>query len=114
MATTEAVLDHHLEALRAGDLEAVLADDDETSVLATPDATIRGLAGLRQFFEMAIELLPPGSQLEVTTRVVEGEFASIVWQLDSDRNRIPYGTDTFVVREGRITFQSFAGQIEPK
>jgi hypothetical protein len=115
MATTQDVLDHHLAALVAGDLDAVIADYDDTSVLATQDATVRGLAALREFFAAALtDLLPPGSDLELTTQVVDGEHAYIVWRGESEKYRLPFGTDTFVVRGGKIVFQSFAGQIEPK
>jgi hypothetical protein len=115
MATTQDVLDHHLEALRAGDVEAIMADYDDESVLATPGTTVRGLAALREFFTAAVtELLPPGSDLELTTQVVDGAHAYIVWRAESEKYVISFGTDTFVVRDDKIVFQSFAGQIEPK
>ena len=115
MATTQDVLDHHLEALLAGDVEEVMADYDDSSVLATQDATLRGRTALREFFVGAVtELLPPGSEIEVTTQVVDGEHAYIVWHGESEKYRLTFGTDTFVVRDGKIVFQSFAGQIEPK
>ena len=115
MATTQDVLDHHLAALLAGDLDAILSDYDDSSVLATQDATIRGLTALRDFFTGAVsELLPPGSQLELTAQIVDGDHAYIVWHGESEKYRLPFGTDTFVVRGGKIVFQSFAGQVEPK
>jgi hypothetical protein len=115
MAATQDVLEHHLKALLAGDVEEIMADYDDSSVLATQQATLRGLTALREFFARAVnELLPPGSELELTTQVVEGEHAYIVWRGESEKYRLPFGTDTFVVRGGKIVFQSFAGQIEPK
>ena len=50
----------------------------------------------------------------MTTQVVDGAHAYIVWRGESEKYRLPFGTDTFVVRDGKIVFQSFAGQIEPK
>lgn len=115
MATTQDVLDHHLKALVAGDVDEVMADYDDSSVLATQQATLRGLTALREFFVGAVtELLPPGSELQLTTQVVDGEHAYIVWHGESEKYRLAFGTDTFVVRGGKIVFQSFAGQIEPK
>ena len=115
MATTQDVLDHHLKALLDGDVDEVMADYDDSSVLATQEATVRGLTALREFFAAAVtELLPPGSELEVTAQVVDGDHAYIVWRGESVKYRLPFGTDTFVVRGGKIVFQSFAGQIEPK
>jgi hypothetical protein len=115
VTTTQAVLDHHLAAILAGDVDEIMADYDDSSVLATQEATLRGLSALREFFVGAVtDLLPPGSDLEVTTQVVDGEHAYIVWHGDSEKYRLTFGTDTFVVRGGKIVFQSFAGQIEPK
>jgi hypothetical protein len=36
---------------------------------------------------------------------VDGNIAYITWQVGSD---IPLGTDTFVVDDGKIVFQTFA------
>jgi ketosteroid isomerase-like protein len=115
MTTTDNVLDHHLDALLACDLDAIMEDYDDSAVLVTPDVTLRGLAALREFFRGVVtDLIQPGSQIEATTRVVDGEFAYIVWHGESQTHRFPFATDTFVVRHGKIVFQSFAGQVEPK
>ena len=115
MTTTEQVMDHHHDALLAGDLEAIMADYGDTSVLATPDATVRGLSELRDFFAAVVaDVLPPGSVISESVRVVDGEFGFVVWNGESEKFRFPFATDTFVVRDGRIVFQSYAGQVEAK
>jgi hypothetical protein len=55
--STEATLTHHLQALYEG-VEAVLSDYTEESVLFTPDGPVRGLAGIRAFFENFINNSP--------------------------------------------------------
>ena len=45
---------------------------------------------------------------------VEGEYAYIVWSGETPDNIYELGTDTFVVREGKIVAQSFASKITPK
>jgi hypothetical protein len=47
-------------------------------------------------------------------QIVDGEHAYIFWKAESDNYDVPLGTDTFVIRDGKIVFQSFAGQIIPK
>jgi hypothetical protein len=61
VATTEAVLGHHLQCFGAGDLDGILSDYAPDAVMCAPN-----------------------------------------------------GTDTFVVRNGKIVAQTFAGKITPK
>jgi hypothetical protein len=45
---------------------------------------------------------------------VEGDYAYIVWTAETANNVYEVATDTFVVRDGKIVVQSFAGKITPK
>jgi len=45
---------------------------------------------------------------------VEGDTAYIVWKAETADNRFELGTDTFIVRDGKIVIQTFAGKISPK
>ena len=46
--------------------------------------------------------------------VVEGDYAYIVWKADTPDNLFEFGSDTFVIRNGKIVAQAFAGNIAPK
>jgi hypothetical protein len=50
----------------------------------------------------------------VSKQIVEGEIAYIVWLGESEKIKIPFATDTFVVRDGKIVAQTFTPQIENK
>jgi hypothetical protein len=45
---------------------------------------------------------------------MEGEIAFITWTAETADNTYEFGTDTFVVRDGKILVQTFAGKITPK
>jgi branched-subunit amino acid aminotransferase/4-amino-4-deoxychorismate lyase len=45
---------------------------------------------------------------------VEGQYAYILWSAETADNVYEVGTDTFVVRDGKIVTQSFTGKITPK
>ena len=45
---------------------------------------------------------------------VEGSYAYILWTAETAENLYEMGTDTFVVSDGKIVAQSFAGKITPK
>jgi hypothetical protein len=47
-------------------------------------------------------------------REVSGDTAYIVWTAETADNRFEVGTDTFIVQNGKILTQTFAGKISPK
>ena len=85
-------------------------------MLITPTGALNGLAEIRGLFEHFLtNVLPPGStEFEMKQQVVQSEIAYILWAASSGTHNIPLGTDTFVVRNGKIVAQTFAGQIDEK
>jgi ketosteroid isomerase-like protein len=113
---TGQVLNHHLQALGGGKLDELLEDYVEDSVLITPDGTIKGLRGIRAVFEGFLSgLFKPGTyELEFDARHVDGEVAYITWHAKCALANILMGTDTFIVRNGKILVQTFAAKVEPR
>lgn len=107
---TEATVAHHLEAMMSGDIDAVLSDYAEESILYTPNGPVRGLQELRSEFEAFLGSLPPGmvEALEIVKKDAEGEVAYILWKAEPFA---PLGTDTFIVRDGKIVVQTFAAYM---
>jgi ketosteroid isomerase-like protein len=114
--STKSVVEHHIEALGAGDVDAVMEDYTEASLLLTAAGAVRGLDTLRAGFSGAMEgLFKPGAhEFTLEELVVEGEYAVIVWHLTSEVADVSFGTDTFHVRDEKIVFQTAALQIAPK
>ena len=114
-AQTAQTLQHHLQSFYAGDVEAIMADFAADAVLITPDGTLYGQAQIRPVFETFVtQILPPGSTLNIVQQIVEGDIAYLLWAGESAHYRIPWGTDTFVIRAGKIVAQTFAAQMEAK
>jgi ketosteroid isomerase-like protein len=113
---TAQVLSHHLKALGSGKLDDVLDDYVEDSVLVTPDVTVKGLRAIRAVFEGFLSgLFEPGTyELAMDARHVEGEVAYIVWHAKCASADILFGTDTFIVKNGKIVVQTFAAKIAPR
>ena len=113
---TAQVLSHHLRALGAGQLDEVLNDYIEDSVLITPKGPIKGLHGIRAAFEGFLSgLFKPGTyELALDARHVDGQVAYIVWHAKCASADIALGTDTFIVKDGKILVQTFAAKVEPR
>jgi ketosteroid isomerase-like protein len=115
MASTKDVLDQHLKCFGAGDLKGILADYAPGAVLFTPDGPLKGVDAIRPLFErMFAEFGKPGAAFSMKQQFVEGDYAYILWTAETAENVYEVGTDTFVVRDGKIVAQSFAGKITPK
>jgi ketosteroid isomerase-like protein len=107
---TKAVIEHHLDALEAGDLERTLSDYTATSVILSGGVVYRGLDALRPLFAGALDtLFKPGAHtFTLTSLVAEGAYGMIEWKLDFEGGSISYGTDSFHVVDGKIAMQTGA------
>ena len=115
MASTKEVLDHHLKCFAEGDLEGILFDYAPDAVLFTPDGPLKGAEAIRSLFQaMVAEFGKPGATFNLEQQFIEGDYAYILWSAETVDNVYEMGTDTFVVRDGKIVAQSFTGKVTPK
>lgn len=115
VATTQDVLAQHLRCVAKGDLSGIIADYAPESRFFTPDGVIRGSAAIRGFFARFFEeFTKPGTSFEMLRQDVEGDTAHIIWRAETADNSYEFATDTFVVQNGKIVTQTFAGKILPK
>ena len=106
--TTEAIVRNHLQAfVEQKGIDAILSDYDDNARFHSEARTYRGKREIGDFFASFIASLPAGAvdRFSLRTLRVDGELAYITW---SAGREIPLGTDTFVVRNGKIVAQTFA------
>lgn len=106
MKSTQEVLDHHLQAFGEG-LESILSDYDENSTVLSQQGSFKGMAEITEFFTAFVQSLPEGfmDKFNITNSAVDGEVAYITWDA---LPWFPLGTDTFIIRDGKILYQTFA------
>jgi ketosteroid isomerase-like protein len=105
---TRAVVEKHLDAVLASDVERTLEDYTEESVLLAAGTVFRGIDALREVFEGAyLTLFKPGTfEFTLDSNIVEGEHSLITWHLRFEGGDVPFGFDSFVVRDGKIIAQT--------
>ncbi len=114
-AQTRQVLQHHWDAFQANDLEETMLDYTEESVLITPDKTYRGLEEIRGNFIGAFAAFPrDSSTLTLNKSVVSGDVGYILWEASAPKFNLTYATDTFIIQNGKIVRQTYAGVAAPK
>ena len=104
----EAIVRHHLQAfVEQQGLDAILNDYADDACFLSEDRAYCGKEAIRTFFEGFIAALPSQAIDQFTLRSlrVQGDVAHITWSAGAE---LPLGTDTFVVRQGKIVSQTFA------
>ena len=111
--TPQEVFAHHGKALAAGDLDEIVVDYADDSVLITPAGVSRGKDGIRKVFAKLLEDLPDAAW-DLKTQIFDGDVLFLEWAADSTVNRVHDGVDTFVFRNGMIGAQTVRYTPRPK
>jgi len=95
MRSTAEVLDHHLKCFADRDLDAVMADYAADAVFFGHDGALRGPNAIRPVFErMFAEFAKPGVSFARKQRLIEGDYAYIVWTSETADNSYELASDT--------------------
>lgn len=111
---TNDVLMHHLTAFGNNNLEEIMLDYTEDSVVLTAEGTKKGLIAIADFFSAFFISIPTGSTFEMKQMTVSENVAHIIWASESAIAAIPFGTDTFVLENDKIRFHTVAAVVNIK
>ena len=109
--STEVVM-KHLSSFLFNNLEAVMSDYTNESVLITQDAIFTGPEEIRFFFTGLIMHFPQQmSNLVLDQLVANNDLVYIVWHAKTPSLQVPIGSDTFIIKDSKIYQQTFVGQL---
>lgn len=107
--STKEVFEHHTEAFGDLDMEEIMADYDEDSIVVTNFGTYKGLNEIQSMFEDFFEEYDsPDVDFAVHDQVIEGDIAFFTWEADTLKHTYKFGTDTFIIQDGIIRYQTVA------
>lgn len=103
--TTEAVMQHHTQALLSGNLDELAKDYTEDSVLFTPIETYKGPENIKAAFAALMKMLPPEAltNFKTTKQEIHGEYVYGLW---TAAPTFTFAGDTFHIHNGKIMMQS--------
>jgi ketosteroid isomerase-like protein len=107
--TIEAVLQHHGQGVITGNIDMILQDYTEDSILYTPTETFKGLDGIKRGFTAMGKMFTPevAANFKAIKQEIHGEYAYLLW---SALPAVPFAGDTFHVHNGKILMQSVVFQ----
>ncbi|WP_395517434.1 nuclear transport factor 2 family protein [Pseudorhizobium flavum] len=104
--STDEVLQDHLRLRAEGKLEEDLARNYAPQVvLLTSNSNMSGHAALRKSASRLRKQLPE-ARFNYRVKQVQGPYALLIWSATSSRFEAVQGADSFVIENGKITFQS--------
>ena len=96
----------------AEDLDGILADYTDSSILVNPSGVLRGKTATRGFFADLLAALYQ-TKWDVKTTYVE-DILFLEWTADSTKASVSDGVDTFIFKDGMIHIQTVRDTIGPK
>ena len=104
---------HHLNSFLSNDLEAVISDYTNESVLITPTATYTGKKKISEFFAELIKYFPKQkSDFGLDRTVIKNDIIYIIWHAKTPVVNVDFGSDTFIIKDGKIHYQTYAAQLQ--
>ena len=105
--TTQELLQGHIYAVLEGNLDAILQDYTEDSVIMTAQVTVTGLDEIRNFFVGFLAQMTPDfvAAVKLLRHEIAGDVAFVVWDAQPF---LAFAADTFILRDGKIAIQTFA------
>lgn len=103
--TPQQVIDDHLASLATGDVDRIVCDYAHDAVVVMPGVVFTGRAQIRQGL-LAMQGLFGATLPTITSNTVAGDTVLSTWRLETPHVVVEDGSDTFVVRGGRIQIQT--------
>ena len=100
------LVDRHVDAFRARDLDAIMNLYTDESVLAKSGGVLRGRTQIRDYYEaLFAEFDQPGATFDLLEQMVVGNVAHIVWRGETPGSVYERASETFAVEAGKIRYQ---------
>ena len=108
------VFEHHLSAFGAHDMDSLMSDYTEQSILISPEAKFKGVSEIKAFFEGIMPHFPTeGTSIEIDKMFTEDNILYITWHGSTPSLNVSFATDTFVIENDKIQVQTFAAVMQP-
>lgn len=107
---TADVWQRHIDAWGKRDLDAIMSDYRENAVLVLNNQTYEGRPEIRKVFQRLFEIFDQGEQ-RVDTPTIKDRLVYITWHFTSRGQQTLFGTDTFVVEDNAISYQTIASPL---
>ena len=109
-------IERRIEAFGRGDIDAMVDDYTEESVIMTPMGNMVGAGQVRQMITRFVaEFGIQGTTLEVIRKNSTEHVAHFAWKAETARTIFKFGNETyFLDKDGKVIVHVFDGDMIPK
>jgi len=107
---TKAIWRRHRDAWDKRDLEALVSDYSPTAILFLNHQTYVGQPQIRKAFQRLFEIFDQGEE-HIDTPTIKDRIAYITWHFSPGGRPAVFGSDTFVVENHAISYQTTASPL---
>lgn len=104
--TTEEVWQHHIDAWKARNLSAIMADYSEESVVLMGTKVYRGKKEIEGLFQNLFATFDKAEHHQIDPVTVIEKVVYFTWNARIQGKAYPLGTDTFFIDKGTIEYQT--------
>ena len=108
--STDDVWSHHIRAWDARSVGEIAADYTEDSVLLLNNEIYKGTIEIKNVFTQLFRIFDAGVN-RIDTPVVFDRIVYITWHFTPTGGSETFGTDTFVIENGKIAVQTIASPL---
>ena len=110
VSDTRAVWEHHIQAWEERNVDDIVSDYSDDSVLILNNRVHKGQKQIADVFRRLFEIFDGGVN-RINTPIVLERFVYITWHFTPTGRAEFYGTDTFVIENGKIVLQTIASPL---
>ena len=114
------IYDRHVANMHVGDLEGVMADYADDAVVVAPagiageDGVFVGKENVRKLFTVLTAGKDPNApKMQETSKLLGDQAILMRWAQNLNTPQAISGTDVYVVRDGKIVFQTVTPDAKP-
>lgn len=109
---SERIVVEYLDALFENDIESIMSNYTNRSIVITLKKTYKGLNEIREFMSELIKYFSKkNTVLFLDKMVILNELAYIVWHARSTTTSISMASDTFFIKDEKIRKHTFICQL---
>ena len=108
--STENTWKHHIQAWEARSVSAIVSDYSDESVLVLNNQIFKGREEITTVFTQLFRIFDNGSN-RIDTPLLFDRFVYITWHFSPTNKPEFFGTDTFVIEDGKIILQTIASPL---
>lgn len=110
-STTNEIIEHHFTSFLENDLEEILSDYTEESIIYTPNKDYHGLIEIESLFRSAFISYPKDkTSITIDKSIYNGNMAYVIWHGETSEFSVSFSTATYIIDNGKI-FRHTIGRV---